>query len=58
MLKKTAYGAAIAGLMGTSAFAQTMLDASASTDLNLRAGPAPSAEILTVIPAEGGISAY
>lgn len=49
MTIKLALGATVAGLfLASSAYAQTT--ATAATDLNLRAGPGPTYEILAVIP--------
>ena len=55
MFKKTALSMTMVSLMGTAAFAQAQIDATAATDLNLRAGPAPTAEIISVIPADGAV---
>jgi uncharacterized protein YraI len=53
-MMKLTISAAIAGLaMSSAAFAETR--STASTDLNLRAGPGPNYEILSVIPADGDV---
>jgi uncharacterized protein YraI len=51
MTKRILAAAALAALAAGPALAQ--VQASAATDLNLRAGPGPAFEILSVIPAEG-----
>ena len=52
MFTKTMYATAIVGALLSTA-AQAATEASAWTDLNLRAGPGPMYEIVGVIPAEG-----
>lgn len=54
MIKKTLLTAAIGALLSTTAHAAT--EASAFTDLNLRAGPGPTYQILGVIPANGVVT--
>lgn len=54
MFAKTVLIATAATLFSTSAFAAT--EASAWTDLNLRAGPGPVYQIIGVIPANGVVS--
>lgn len=55
MTIKLTLGATVAGLLlASSAYAETM--ATAATDLNLRAGPGPMYEILTVIPAAQSVT--
>jgi len=55
MTIKLTLGATVAGmLLVTSAYAETM--ATAATDLNLRAGPGPTYEILSVIPATQNVT--
>lgn len=55
MTLKLTLGATVAGLfLATSAYADTM--ATAATDLNLRAGPGPTYEILAVIPAAQSVA--
>ncbi|NEX47898.1 DUF1236 domain-containing protein [Pseudotabrizicola algicola] len=54
MFKKTFIIAATGALLSTTAHAAT--EASAFTDLNLRAGPGPIYEIVSVIPADGVVS--
>jgi len=55
MFRKSALGLSVAGmLLATAATAQT--EATAMVDLNLRAGPGPTYEVLSVIPAEGTVS--
>lgn len=54
-MKHTAITVALVGVLSTSAaYAQTT--AQATTALNLRAGPGPAAEIVSVIPAEGQVT--
>ncbi|WP_163846974.1 SH3 domain-containing protein [Pseudooceanicola aestuarii] len=50
----TGLGAAAVLLSGTSLMAAT--NATATTDLNLRAGPSPQSEIVDVIPFEGDVT--
>ena len=55
MFTKTILSAAVVGaLLSTTAYAAT--EASAWTDLNLRAGPGPMYQIVGVIPADGIVS--
>jgi uncharacterized protein YraI len=54
-MKHTALTIALLGVMSASAV-QAQTTAQATTALNLRAGPGPTAEILTVIPAAGDVS--
>ena len=55
MFQKTLLNAAIAGVLLSSA-AQAATEASAFTDLNLRAGPGPMYAVVGVIPADGVVS--
>lgn len=55
MFPKTLLSAAVAGVLLSSA-AQAATEASAFTDLNLRAGPGPTYQIVGVIPANGVVS--
>lgn len=54
MIPKTLLSAAVGVLLSTSAQAATQ--ASAFTDLNLRAGPGPTYQVIGVIPADGVVS--
>ncbi|MGR3454300.1 DUF1236 domain-containing protein [Pseudooceanicola sp.] len=54
MIKRIAIASTIGALTATTALAAT--DATATTDLNLRAGPGPKAEIISVIPGEAMVS--
>lgn len=55
MTTKSTLGATILGLLfSTAAYAETA--ATAATDLNLRAGPGPMYQILTVIPASQSVT--
>lgn len=54
MLRTTAF-AVLAGLAAASSVA-AQTEATAWTDLNLRAGPGPTYEIVSVIPADGVVS--
>lgn len=54
MFKRIAFASTIGMLTATTALAAT--DATAVTDLNLRAGPGPAAEIISVIPGEAMVS--
>lgn len=54
MIKRFAIASTIGALSATTALAAT--DATATTDLNLRAGPGPKAEIISVIPGEAMVS--
>ncbi len=54
MVKHIAIVSSIGALTATSALAN--VDASATTDLNLRAGPTPQAEIIDVIPGEAMVN--
>jgi uncharacterized protein YraI len=54
-MKHTALTAAFLGVLSASAV-QAQTTAEATTALNLRAGPGPSAEIVSVIPAQGQVT--
>ena len=54
-MKHTAITMALFGILSASA-AHAQTTAQATTALNLRAGPGPSAEIVSVIPAEGEVT--
>lgn len=54
MIKHVTFATLVGALTASTALAAT--DATATTDLNLRNGPSPSAEIIDVIPGEAMVS--
>lgn len=55
MFRKTLLGTTLGSfLLGTAAIAQTT--ATATTDLNMRTGPGPAFDVVSVIPAQGNVA--